>query len=148
MAKGDAGGYDIHPAEKAIFGALRLGQISADGQLACIEMVGRFPGATPQTELATVLADPKRTLPVRIKATDELIRHIQQHSLLLNVEQIKALRVLSDQVAAQADLKDLKSHLSPLLGSLRPDDRATGDRLRGFEPVPPAPPPPPPPKDK
>jgi CheY-like chemotaxis protein len=133
MAKAPAkNGYDIRSAEKPIFGALRAGTISAEGQIVAISTIGTLYGAEPQTELATVIIDPKRPLPVRIAATDELIRHIQEHNPLLAFGEIKALRSVADESTTQADLKDLRPHLSALMGSLRPDENATGERLRAF----------------
>jgi CheY-like chemotaxis protein len=159
MAKADAG-YDVRPAEKAVYAALRAGTLSPGGQLAALDVAGKYSGATAQTELATVVADAKRPMLVRIKATDELIRHVQEDSPLLNRDQAQALKTLADQSATQADLKDLRPHLMALVGSLRPDAKTTGDRLRDF-PIPPPTPPkekppadkppddkPPPPKDK
>jgi hypothetical protein len=142
MAKADAG-YDVRPAEKAIYAAMRSGTLSPGGQLAAIEAVGKFPGATAQTELATVIGDTNRSPLVRIKATDELIRHVQEHSPLLTGPQVKTLKALADQSVTQPELKELRPHLSALIGSLRPDERTTGDRLRDFPT-----PTPMPPKDK
>jgi CheY-like chemotaxis protein len=147
MVKADAG-YDVRPAEKAVYAALRASTLSPGGQLAALDVAGKYSGATAQTELATVVADAKRPMLVRIRAADELIRHVQEDSPLLNRDQAQALKALADQSATQADLKDLRPHLMAVIGSLRPDAKTTGDRLRDFPIPPPTPPKEKPPADK
>jgi hypothetical protein len=133
MAKDDGkNGYDLRGAEKAIFSAVRGGALSPEGQLVGVATLAKFRGAEAQTELAAVITDAKRPLPVRIKATDELIRHFQVYTPLLTGDEIRALRTLADQSTTQGDLKELRPHLSALIGSLRPDENATGERLRAF----------------
>jgi hypothetical protein len=148
MAKANAGAYDIHPAEKAIYAALRAGALSPDGQMVALEAIATFSGAAPQTELAAVVTDAKRPLPVRIKAAEVLVRHIQEHRPLLTRDQVLTITKAADQSATQADLKDLRPHLSALIGSLRPDERTTGDRLSKFPTPTPEPPKEKPPADK
>ncbi len=148
MARAEGGVYDLQSAANAIYDALRAGKLSPEGQIIAIETIALFKGATPQTELLAVVGDAKRPLAVRIKATDELIRHIQEHSPLLNRDQVTKLDVVVNQAAGQADQQELRPHLTALIGSLRPDERTSGDRLRLFPTPTPEPPKEKPPADK
>jgi hypothetical protein len=71
------------------------------------------------------------------------VQHIQRHGILLTGAQVEPLRELAGQPTLDPAIK---IPLAVLLGSLRPGDRLTGERLREFRPplVPVIPPPPPP----
>jgi hypothetical protein len=131
MARGDLKGYDARPAGDVLLDALRAGRLSPEGQLAAIDAVGRLSGPRSQNELAVVVLDAKRPLPLRDAAAKELVRHVQEHGLLMNRPQVAALEGL----AGQADLKpELKADLALLVGSLHPDARQTGERLLRYQP--------------
>src|SRR5581483_2591308 len=115
------------------------------GQSDAIDIVARLAAPRSQGELAAVVLDEKRPLPLRVKAADELIKHVQQHSVLLVPDSVARLRKLADDTAKVPELADLTAKLVALQGSLRPDARTTGERLRDYQPPPPAPPAPPPP---
>jgi CheY-like chemotaxis protein len=128
MATGEVPGYDIRPAEAAILKALRNDELA---DLA-VEAVGKLPALTAQRALAAVLLDDKRGNNLRIKAAEELVRSIQQHSLVLAADQIRALANLFQTAADPA----LKAHLALVIGAMRPSARRTGEALQRF--VPPA----------
>jgi CheY-like chemotaxis protein len=131
MAKGELTGYDFRPAADVILEALRAGKVSPEGQLAAIEAVGRLPGSKAQTELFNVVLEEKRALPLRNAAASELLRHIQQHSVLLTRDQIANLGALHVEAGLDAGLK---ANVAVVLGSLRPDAKATGERLLKYQP--------------
>jgi hypothetical protein len=144
LARGSPKGYDVKPVASVLLNTLRTGKLSEKGQLAAIAAVGQLAGARPQSELAAVVLDGARLAKVREEATRELIRHVQKYSPALPGLQVASLRALATQPTTPAPLK---TQLASLLGSLRPSERATGERLRGFDFAPPALPivPPPPP---
>jgi hypothetical protein len=140
MARGEIAGYDVRPFAEVIYNALRGGKLSEKGQSEAIDVVARLSAPRAQVELASVVLDDKRPLPLRVKATDELIKHIQQNSLLLVADQVARLRKLSEEAGKVPELAEFKAKLAVLQGSLRPDARATGERLRDYQPPTPAPP--------
>ncbi len=149
MARGELPGYDMRPADKAILGAVRAGRLTQDGQIAALDAAGRLPGREAQTDLLGVVVDGRRPGLVRFIAADLLTRHIQRHSLLLGATQLQALQTAYAQAAADPPLK---ARIAVVLGTLRPDARLTGQRLRDFRPAAAQPPPPrkepPPEKEK
>jgi hypothetical protein len=137
MAVGEVPGYNIQPAQEALFRALQVPELAP----LAIEAVGRLPFADPQRELARmVLTDGEP--PLRAAAALALGRHIQTNGLALTHDQINGLEAL---FLSTADPK-LKGNVALVLGSLHPSPRQTGDRLQGYTPTPP--PPPPPPREK
>jgi len=140
LAKGVPPGIDVRPTAETVYAALRSGGLSPEGQIDAIRIVGTFAGAKPQNELVNAVLDDKRPPKVRATATAELIRHIQEHGLTLTAGQIDALTA----VYAKGGDPELKEALALLMGGMRPDARATGERLLQFQPPPPAPPAPPP----
>lgn len=146
LAKGEKPGYDVRPAADTVFKVLRDGQMSEAAQAAAIEVAGRLPGAKPQTELANFMLDPKRPLALRSAAAAELVKHVQQHGPVLSAPMLKGVQ---DQFNDPTVDPAMRANLGLVIGSLRPDARTTGERLKGFRPPPPAPPMPPmPPKEK
>src|SRR5262249_55501741 len=140
MARGEITGYDVKEHAEAIYNALRGDKLSEKGQSAALDIVARLSAPRSQVELAAVVLDDKRPLPLRVKATDELVKHIQQNSLLLVADQQARLRKLSEDAGKVPEWADFKAKLAVLQGSLRPDTRTTGERLRDYEPPLPAPP--------
>jgi CheY-like chemotaxis protein len=137
LARGEPPGYDIRPAGDALLDALRSGKLSKDGQLAAVEAAGRLPGARSQHELAAVLIDPNRATAVRDAAAQQLVRQIQQHGSALVANEVKALDGI---YASDSTDPTLRARVALVRGSMRPSTRATGERLQGFQPPPPAPP--------
>jgi CheY-like chemotaxis protein len=149
LAKSDPEGYDVRPASRTVFAALRGARLSEVGQQDAIQLIGRLPGGDAQRELANVVMDDKRPAKLRTAAVGELVRHLQQHSDLLAPAQVESLQGLYSKATDQ----ELKDSLARLQGALRPDAKVSGERLLKYQPPTPgpaAPPkePPPPPKDK
>jgi CheY-like chemotaxis protein len=140
MAIGEVPGYDVRPAEGAILKALR----SDDLAPLAIEAAGRLPDPRAQRELAQVMLDGARNPKLRAAAAYQLAHHIQQYRLMLGQDQVKAIQ---DLFLTKIDDAKLKANVAVVVGSLRPDARATGERLKEFTP-PPAVEAPPPPKEE
>jgi CheY-like chemotaxis protein len=131
MAKGELKGYDFGAAADALFEALRAARLSPAGQTAAVEAVGRLPGPKPQTELLDVVLDGKRPVPLRLAATTELVRNIQKNGPNLSRAQVEALAGLHAQPGTDANLR---ANVALVLGSLRPDARASGELLLKYQP--------------
>lgn len=131
MAKGELKGYDFGAAADALFDALRAARLSPAGQTAAVEAIGRLPGAKPQTELLDVVLDGNRPLPLRQAATTELLRNIQKNGPNLSRAQVEALAGLHAQPGTDANLR---ANVALVLGSLRPDARASGELLLKYQP--------------
>ena len=56
-ARGELAGLDVTPAAEVVFTALRAKQLSLDGQLAAIDVIGRVPGKDGQRELLRTALD-------------------------------------------------------------------------------------------
>jgi hypothetical protein len=69
--------------------------------------------------------------PLRSAAAIELCRHIQQYGVLLLPAQLEGVQTLYTSLP---DGK-LKTNVSLVLGSLRPDARTTGERLERYRPT-------------
>ncbi len=134
MARGGLAGYDVKPATDTLIAALRWTTHSKEATLAAMDAVARLPGAKAQTALAEFVLDARRPPELRSVAASELVRHIQQNGPMLTGVQIKALESLSR--AADADAR-LKGNTALVLGTLRPDRRTTGERLKSYTPAPP-----------
>jgi CheY-like chemotaxis protein len=144
LAKGEVPGFDLKPAGDSLIAASRDPGHSNEATTATIEAVGRLPGAKAQVALADFVLDAKHTPAQRSAAAVELIRHIQQHGALLGSNPIRSL----DALARTADTDAaLRANAILVIGSLRPDSKTTGERLKGYTPPPP-PAPPPSPKEK
>jgi CheY-like chemotaxis protein len=138
LAQNNPPDFDIRPAATAILEALRAGRFTPEGQIALTAAAGRLPGAQPQIDLAWVLQNGERPAAVRRAAGEELVRNIQRQGVMLTGGQVLPLRDL----AADRNLDPrVRRQLAVVLGSLRPGDRLTGERLREFrvEPGRPAP---------
>jgi DNA-binding response OmpR family regulator len=142
IARGEKKGFDARPAGDTVIQAVRSNKLSPEATVAALEVLGRLPGEKAQLELANVIADPKYPVPVRVAAGQELVRHVQDNGVLLQAAQVKPL--VETYAAADTD-PALRAQAAVVIGSLRPDAKTTGDRLKGFVPAPPQPPPPPPP---
>ncbi len=137
MSRGEVPGYDVRPAADAVLEALRSGRFSTEGQLDAIEVAAHLPGVKPQNTLLAVLLDPKGAEPVRVAAALALERHIEQHGVALSPGEITSLQGLYASAGLSPKLRE---SVALVVGSLRPDARLTGERLRQFQPAPPAPP--------
>jgi CheY-like chemotaxis protein len=131
LSFGNPQGIEVRPANDAILDALRAGKLSPEGQLAAIAAAGRINGVRTQNELAAVILDGRRPLPVRLSATRELVRHIQSNTILLTRLQTSAFEALLVEPSTDPALK---AELALLVGSLKPDARLTGERLLRYQP--------------
>jgi CheY-like chemotaxis protein len=142
MARGEVTGYDFTSAEDSLYRALGSSGLRDEALIAAIEATGRLPAARggdrPQRDLAAVVADGKRSTPVRVAAATELLRRIQRSSPALTKAEVQSLE--SVRGAAGTDPK-LSEAVALVIGATRPDARLTGERLKGFEQKPAAPPP-------
>jgi hypothetical protein len=131
MARGEIGGYDVRPAQDAIFAALRSDDLAVEA----IEILGRLPGADVQHRLAGLALDPARGK-LRLAAALELNRHIQKHGLVLGKAQINDVKTAYQNPGEDAALR---AQLATVVGSMRPSVQTTGQRLLEFQPDPPPP---------
>jgi hypothetical protein len=100
MAIGEVEGYDIRPAETALRQALK------DDELAepAVDAVARIPSAEAQQDLVFLTLSPTRPLPLRVKAADRAIQHIQQFGRLTPTKQAEAI-VQTAQMEADPGLR-------------------------------------------
>ncbi|HLJ96349.1 MAG TPA: hypothetical protein VKU02_24460 [Gemmataceae bacterium] len=126
LARGEVPGYDLRPAAVPILNALRSNELA---HLA-VEAAGPLPGPAPQRELANLLLEQSRPEGLRSAAAIELCRHIQQFGLTLSAEQIHGI----ENLYANIQEPKLKANVALVVGSLHPDARRTGERLRNFRP--------------
>src|SRR5207247_1383610 len=78
MATGELKGYEVKSAEPELRAALRVDALAADA----IDAVAAFSSAEAQqalVSLAVSAAPADRPLPIRTKAADAAIQHIQAH---------------------------------------------------------------------
>lgn len=126
MATGEVPGYDVRPAERTIREALRVNELAGPA----IEAVSRLPGADPQTDLASVVADNSRPVELRSAAADALIRHITVHGVALNARQGQVIMDLLPTLTDPA----LRAKVASLVGSLRLTSPQSGQRMLRFNP--------------
>src|SRR5260370_41422746 len=95
-----------------------------------VRITGTLPGARPQRELIGFLLDAKRPPLLREVAADELQRNIQQFGRP-DPAQEKVLKATLVRLLAEPKLDTLlRTRLAALVGTLRPDERTDGQRLR------------------
>jgi hypothetical protein len=140
MAQGHYRGYDVTPATGVILEALRTGRLSERGQIAAVDAAARLPGARSQAELVHAILDDARKPSIRSAAADGLVQNIQRFGVQLTEAQVEPLRELARRDKLDANLK---ASLAVVIGALRPGPRATGERLKRYDPRPVAPLPPP-----
>jgi len=142
IAKGEVSGYDFTPAEDALYKALQSSALDEKALKDAIEATARLPvprgGDKAQTELARIVVDPQRKPAVRLTAAVELQRLIQRASPALTRAEAEKLHEVRNAPGTDENLREAVAHV---IGALRPDARLTGERLKDFDPRPPAPPP-------
>lgn len=132
MARGEYTGYDVRPADAAIFNALR----SPDQAPLALETLSRLPGTTLQHRLAGVVLDPTRGK-LRSAAAHELGRHMQKYGVLLDKKYATDLKTMFQT----ADDAALKGELAVVVGLMRtPTPQQVGAQLFEFRPDVPPPP--------
>jgi hypothetical protein len=103
MAVGEVSGYDVRPAEATLRRALRDDALAEDA----VDAVGRIPSAEAQQDLLFLALSAGKPLPLRVRAGDQTIRHIQSFGKLTPANQVAALAKAAD---AEAD-NTLKARL-------------------------------------
>jgi hypothetical protein len=134
MATGELTGFDIKPAEPELRGALASNDL-AD---AAIEAVGRSPSAAAQESLVSVALNVGRPVPLRVKAADAAVRHIQAHGRLTAAALVGGVVELSKS----EQNGEVRSKLFTLKGLLAYTQGGFITDLKNFNPpvAPPAPP--------
>ncbi len=129
MAVGEIPGFDVRPAAPALRAALRDDEF-AD---AAIDAVARLGTAEAQQDLLTVALGLGRPAPLRIKAADRAIQHVQAFGRLVVGPQLDAL----NQAAAAEPSPDLRGRLAILSQLLAAQPGDLSDLIRRFPlPVP------------
>ncbi len=139
MATGEVAGFDARLAAPELLAALRVDEL-AD---VAIDGVARLPSAEAQQGLLALALTANRPLPLRIRAADAAVRHVQANGRL-------SPDALVSSVAAQSGTEadpDLRGKLLVLKGLLAPSSTVFVTGLRNYNPPlvpPPAAPPMPP----
>jgi CheY-like chemotaxis protein len=133
MASGEVPGFDAKAAAAELIAALR----TDDTAEAAIDGVARFPTNPAQIGLLTLALTGNRPMPLRVKAADAAIRHVQVNGKLVG-------QTLADAVVDQSGKEtdaDLRAKLLVLKGLLAPNGKAYVEGLKGYSPplVPPMP---------
>ncbi|HET6572329.1 MAG TPA: hypothetical protein VFG68_01915 [Fimbriiglobus sp.] len=92
LAVGEIPGYDVRPAGAALRHALRDDALAEDA----IDAVGRLPSAEAQQDLLFLALSTGKPTPLRVKAGDQTIRHIQSFGKLTPANQVAALAKAAD----------------------------------------------------
>lgn len=134
MASGELKGFEVRPAADAVMRVFQAPPLSDQAMRDALRITGTLPGARPQKELVAFLLDAKRPAPQRVVAVEELQRNIQQFGPP-EPAQAKVLKANLVRLLAEPKLDAaLRAQLARLVGTLRPDDRTDGQRLRNFMP--------------
>jgi hypothetical protein len=141
MATGQVLGYDIKSAEPELRAALRVDEL-AD---MAIEAVARFGSSDAQQGLLALALNVGKPLPLRIKAADAAIQHVQVNGKAVGMGLTDPLAEMADK---EADLT-LRGKLLTLKGMLAHTPGVFVDQVRGYNPplLPPPPKEPEPKKD-
>jgi hypothetical protein len=141
MATGDVPGYDLKTAEPELRAALRNDDLASDA----ITAVSRFGSADAQQSLLTLALNVGKPLPLRTKAADATIRHIQMNGKAIAKSLIDPLVELADKEADVA----LRAKFMTLKGLLAYNPTEFVGQVRGYNPplLPPPPKPMEPKKD-
>ncbi len=148
MAIGENPGYDLKSAEADIRSALSVDDLAESA----IDAAARFPSAAAQESLLSVALNAMRPLPIRTKAADAAIYHIQVNGSSIPKT---LLAPLVERSGLETDL-NLRGKLLTLKGLLAYTPNDFVNQLKGYNPplIPPQPgkaPPgkePPPPPEK
>jgi CheY-like chemotaxis protein len=133
MATGEVLGYDPKAAAAELIGSLR----SEDTADVAIDGAVRFPTAAAQQGLITTAVTIGRALPLRVKAADAAIRHVQLNGKLTQPMLIDAV---AEQAGKEMDA-DLRGKLIVLKALLAPNAKDYVKNLKDYAPplVPPPP---------
>ncbi len=140
LATGEVAGYDVRPAEAALRQALRDDELASDA----IDAVARINSGEAQQDLLFVALSTNRPAPLRLKAADRTIQHVQTFGKLTPPNQVATLT----QTAQAETNNELKAKLLVIHNLLASKPDALGELIMKYPipvPQPPAPPPPAPP---
>jgi hypothetical protein len=126
MAMGDVSGYEVAAAEKELRAALRLDDLAEPA----IDAVARFTSAGAQEDLLVLVLNRMRPLPLRTKAADAVIRHIQKNGNSIPKTLVQPLVELS---GTEPDLA-LRGKLLTLKGILAFEPADFAKQLTGYNP--------------
>lgn len=129
MAIGEVAGFDVKPAEPELLAALRVDDLADSA----IDALARLPSAEAQQGLILFCSGSSRPLPplpLRIKAADAAIRHIQTHGKLTPANVAMPVVTLSGTEANA----EMRSKYLVLKGLLAPDPKAYVNDLRNYDP--------------
>jgi hypothetical protein len=132
LAVGEIPGFDVRPAGPALRLALR------DDALAdpAIDAVSHLPTAEAQQDLLYLALSLGKPLPLRLKAADAVVQHIQRYGKFIPMNQIDAV----SKAAAAESNNELKARLL-VIQQLIAGQRGDLGRLMSAYPIPlPAPP--------
>ena len=126
MAIGDLPGYDLKSAEDEIRSALRVDELADSA----IDAVSRFGSSAAQESLLMFTLNGTKPLPLRIKAADATIRHLQMNGKSIPKTLLPALIELSN---SEPDLT-LRGKLLTLKGLLAYTPEDFANQLKGYNP--------------
>ncbi|WP_298869197.1 HEAT repeat domain-containing protein [uncultured Gimesia sp.] len=119
--------YDLTPVEKPLL------QLVPNRSLASNALItlGGIPTRSAQSDLAKVVTNKVFESDVKEIAALQLAFHIQKFGLLIDSEQITAIR----QAYQTAKDPKLNTALASVMGTLMPDSKVVGERLQKFQPA-------------
>jgi HEAT repeat protein len=126
IARGERPGYDLRPADAALYRALASDELA----IRAVEVLAYLRGRRPQEALAGLALNETRPAPLRAEAARQLRLSVQRHGILLEPKQLAGLLTL----ATAADNPLLREEASRLAVTLKPDATDSGNRLRDFPP--------------
>ncbi len=126
IARGEVTGYDLRPAESAVYAALSQDDLAAEAA----GVLALRPGRQPQGALADVALDGRRPAPVRAEAAKQLRRHLQRYGNQLKGDQLANLLKLP----AETEDADLKAEAARLAAGLQSDHAIAGRLLQDYTP--------------
>ena len=117
--------YDLAPAEDALIRGLDDPELAKQ----CLLGLSSIPNESAQLSLLSSALMVQNSSEIRQSAANQLAYHIQRHGWLLDDTNAKELHTAHDT----ADDPDVATALASVIGSLKPNSRLVGDRLRTFD---------------
>lgn len=114
--------YDFTSIEVPLLTATENSQLA----LPLLPAINALPTIAAQKRIAEIASDSGQSSAVRLVATQQLRSHIRQYGLLISDTQVAELRAGWQQTTD----KKLYSELSAVMGTLNPDTRLIGQRLK------------------
>lgn len=118
--------YDLKPAQKSLL------SLTMDRNLASNALItlGGIPTREAQADLVKVVTNKSIEADIKEIAALQLAFHIQKFGLLVDSEQVAAIR----QAYQSAQDPKLNTALASVMGTLMPDSKVVGERLQNFKP--------------